>query len=122
MAAFDDKQYEIASIVALLQKHDFGAAVALADAQYHQAIAACTEIVGEHKVAAKAKLKIELEISVDANGVDVVITPTLAALPKPPKTKSRYFVNGKGDALSLMNPNQGTFFPNADLGRAGRAG
>lgn len=116
MSEIDKRAYEVASVSRLLDIHNDGEDGNRANDEYRHMTRQITKHVEEHGGSAKAKLVIEIEMAADSKGIDVTITSS-SKTPAPPKTKSRYFVSDTGDVLTLQNPNRGSLFPGADLGR-----
>lgn len=120
MADIDPRAYEVASIAQLLTVNNEGDDLAHADVDYRRVMAAITEHIGAFGGEAAGELTIKFKFKGDAKGIDVAIE-TERKLPKRPTSKARYFATGRGDGLTLRNPNRETMFPGQDLGRR-RAG
>ncbi|KAA0571103.1 hypothetical protein [Azospirillum sp. Sh1] len=116
MAEIDARAYEVASVAQLLTVNNEGDDLANADTDYRLVMAAITEHIGAYGGTATGEVTIKFKIVADAKGVDVAIETT-RKMPKRPLSKARYFTTGKGDGLTLRNPNRETMFPGQDLGR-----
>jgi membrane-associated protease RseP (regulator of RpoE activity) len=110
------KAYEVQGIAHLLQANNDGDDGAKIDDDYRRMMRDLSAHLDEYGGAPKAKMTITIEVTVDNKGTDVSIT-SKATTPVRPKSKARYFVNDKGDGLTLMNPNKDTMFPGVNLGR-----
>lgn len=112
-----DRAYELRSLVNLLQVHNQGDDLADLDRDLAKAISVITERIGAHGGSHAAELTITLKLTGDHKGFDVTVSGKVK-LPARPVTKDRYFATEAGDGLTLKNPNKGTMFEGADLGRA----
>lgn len=116
MSGFSDLSMQVHSLITLLQTNTDGDDLAHADECYRAVMSALTAHIEAYHGTAKGELTIKASFAADPKGIDVTIE-TSSKLPKPPKSKSRYFANDRGDGLTTRNPNRDTMFPGADLGR-----
>ncbi|WP_044558698.1 hypothetical protein [Azospirillum sp. B4] len=117
----NDRAYEIPTVARLLETHNQGDDGAALNEKFAQVLENLGAHVAEHRGTAKGEVTVKITLTADPKGVDVEIAFE-GKVPRRPKTKDRYFLTERGNALTLKNPNQGTMFEGRDLGRAPRAG